>query len=224
MLKTTKKAFTLAEVLITLAVIGVIASMTIPSLINSTNDKETVVQLKKAFSIASNAHQLLTSQGRTSELGVDDASDFNLFASVLNIQKNCGMATGQGCFPLGVMYKRKNGDNWATFDDNASLAKGVLTNGMMFFIYNFANNCAVDYGDGPLDGKVCGEFVLDINGNKGPNQSGRDTFQFWYTQDGIYPYGSVYDTTYTIADDCEAVAALGYACTAKVLLEDAINY
>ena len=44
-----KSGFTLAEVLITLMIIGVIAAMTIPSLMQSTESKEFSVAFKKAF-------------------------------------------------------------------------------------------------------------------------------------------------------------------------------
>ena len=43
-------AFTLAEVLITLVIIGVIVSMTIPTLINKTQNQEFVSRLKKTYS------------------------------------------------------------------------------------------------------------------------------------------------------------------------------
>lgn len=42
-----KTAFTLAEVLITLGIIGVVAALTLPSLIQSYREKETVAKLKK---------------------------------------------------------------------------------------------------------------------------------------------------------------------------------
>ena len=45
-----KCAFTLAEVLITLGIIGVVAAMTLPTLINMTNKKELEVALKKTYS------------------------------------------------------------------------------------------------------------------------------------------------------------------------------
>ena len=45
-----KNAFTLAEVLITLGIIGVVAAMTMPSLIASHKEKETVSKLKKVYS------------------------------------------------------------------------------------------------------------------------------------------------------------------------------
>lgn len=48
-------AFTLAEVLITLVIIGVIAAMTVPSLMNNTNKKENIVRYKKAISTINQA-------------------------------------------------------------------------------------------------------------------------------------------------------------------------
>ena len=53
-LKLKNFAFTLAEVLITLAIIGVVAAMTIPTLINNYQKKQTVTQLKKAYTTLAN--------------------------------------------------------------------------------------------------------------------------------------------------------------------------
>ena len=50
-----KSGFTLAEVLITLVIIGVIAAMTIPTLLSNTNKQETKTALKKAMSIINQA-------------------------------------------------------------------------------------------------------------------------------------------------------------------------
>lgn len=58
-----KFAFTLAEVLITLGIIGVVSAMTIPSLIQSYKEKQTVVTLKKFYSTMSQAFNLAKSQG-----------------------------------------------------------------------------------------------------------------------------------------------------------------
>ena len=44
-----KKAFTLAEVLITLGIIGIVAAMTLPTLIGKYQKKQTVTQLKKSY-------------------------------------------------------------------------------------------------------------------------------------------------------------------------------
>lgn len=54
------KAFTLAEVLITLGIIGIVAALTMPTLINSTHGKELDAALKKAYSILQQAIQRMT--------------------------------------------------------------------------------------------------------------------------------------------------------------------
>ena len=55
--KTMRKhaGFTLAEVLITLGIIGVVSALTMPSLINEIQDRQFIAKWKKAYSIISNA-------------------------------------------------------------------------------------------------------------------------------------------------------------------------
>ena len=50
-----KTAFTLAEVLITLGIIGVVAALTLPALIQNNRNKELQTGLKKAYSVISQA-------------------------------------------------------------------------------------------------------------------------------------------------------------------------
>ena len=50
-----KKAFTLAEVLITLVIIGVIAAVTVPTIIANSNQESRKSQFKKAVSTLNNA-------------------------------------------------------------------------------------------------------------------------------------------------------------------------
>ncbi|MDR1167272.1 MAG: type II secretion system GspH family protein [Heliobacteriaceae bacterium] len=53
-----KKAFTLAEVLITLGIIGIVAALTMPALISNYKKQETGVRLKKFYSSMSQAIKL----------------------------------------------------------------------------------------------------------------------------------------------------------------------
>ncbi len=54
-IKINKLAFTLSEVLITLGIIGVVAAMTIPALMNQANDVELKNKFKKEYSVFSQA-------------------------------------------------------------------------------------------------------------------------------------------------------------------------
>ena len=58
--------FTLAEVLITLGIIGVVAAMTMPSLITNYQKKQTISQLKKSYSVVSQA--LVSSQAENGNI------------------------------------------------------------------------------------------------------------------------------------------------------------
>ena len=79
-----KTAFTLAEILISLMILGVIASLTIPSLIQNTQKKEQVVQLKKGLSMINQAitmNYALTGNDLSS-------SDLNDVSDVVTMLKN----------------------------------------------------------------------------------------------------------------------------------------
>ena len=63
-MKNSKMGFTIAEVLITLVIIGVIAAMTIPTLMNNTNKQEYVSKLKKAYATLSQAtNRIIADEG-----------------------------------------------------------------------------------------------------------------------------------------------------------------
>ena len=55
-----KKAFTLAEVLITLGIIGIVAAMTLPIVVGNYQKKELVTLYKKIYSVLKNAEMRAT--------------------------------------------------------------------------------------------------------------------------------------------------------------------
>ena len=64
-------AFTLAEVLITLGIIGVVAAMTLPSLIQDYKEKQTVSHLLKAYALMDQSYRLMLSEyGNPRDFGV----------------------------------------------------------------------------------------------------------------------------------------------------------
>ena len=79
-----KLAFTMAEVLITIGIIGLVAAMTLPGLINNAQNKEKVTALKKAYSVLSQATLLAVElNGDAGSWGIVDKND-DIMEIVLN--------------------------------------------------------------------------------------------------------------------------------------------
>ena len=218
------KGFTLAEVLVTLAIIGVVAALTIPSLIQSTKNAATVTGVKKVYSVLSQAYNSFIADDTTMDTvwagNAQDANILNQFCSKLNCIKNCG--TGTGCFP-DINYKTLAGND--SFNMNtAGFGTAILADGTSLYIEDETAGCTNDYSDGIGAASPfyyeCGGIVVDINGFKAPNQFGRDAFLFHVTRTGIFPYGSNNDS---YSNTC-VTSDLGYGCAYKILTEGAINY
>ena len=93
------KAFTLAETLVVMGIIGVVAALTIPNLSASTGNKENVARVQKAYSTINEAFE--RTQAEYGNLkrwrwadgwnGNDDTDFFaNRLLESLKITKNCG--------------------------------------------------------------------------------------------------------------------------------------
>ena len=207
-----KKGFTLAEVLITLVIVGVVAALTIPTLVNNTKKNEYVAGLKKANSVLSQAVYKI---GMSKGYPVGDYSFFNdvdfaeEFSKTVNIAKKCN--SFDECF-LGP-YKYLSGSN-----ANIGTQKSVITSDGQMYNFVITSSDHV-YGLSEEDANnVKWRIFADINGQKGPNQFGYDTF-FFYLVDGkgIVPGGS-----YSSADCIKS--STGVTCAGKILRENAINY
>ena len=114
-----KTAFTLAEVLITLGIIGIVAAMTMPTLIANYKNKVLVNQAKNSYSLLSNA--LMLSKSRN---GYDSYGDlFNsahtndeiidILSKDLKMTKICKANKG-GCINWKTKYKKKTYRNGKT--------------------------------------------------------------------------------------------------------------
>lgn len=192
-----KKAFTLAEILITLGIIGVVAAMTLPALIQKQQEKILVNQLKKSYSAFSQAFLKVVAEngpaeswdiGNHATLGGANKL-YNLFKPHLSVVEDCGI--NRGCFYTGT-YKALNAPAfiWQP-STHTNYARGRLSDGTAFLFWSAGEGCNTDYssdGSGRYS-KICGVIYVDVNGDKSPNQAGVDYFMFIITKDGIYPAG-----------------------------------
>ena len=176
-------AFTLAEVLITLGIIGVVAAMTMPALITNHQKKQTVVQLKKAYTVLSQALQRsILDNGEVESWDWQSIpnADADLFGQkyILPYLKGADNISSRA---LGSHKYWKSLDG--TYDEGGScehcFPEYVLPDGMLFRFtaLNFINR-PNDHVD-----KTHLRINIDINGYRGPNQYGRDVFVF-----SIFPF------------------------------------
>ena len=227
-----RNGFTLAEVLVTLAVIGVVASLTIPALIQNTNKQQYAVRAKTAFSTISQATSQLVADnggGLTGNCfnGEDDQQVFNCYKSKLQIIKECGVDSG--CFK-NAEVKWLSGVSVPSYniDGSHSLYKAILKNGISIAINDYAGDCISNSGTGQLN-QTCAQITIDVDGpNKGEHTWGRDIFSIILTSTGALPNGTCGyidpsgDCNYALS--CSPSADTGYGCLARILKEGSMNY
>ena len=170
-------AFTLAETLIVMGIIGVVAALTIPNLNSSTADKEKVAKVMKAYSDISDAigraEAVYGPVNDWVQLASNDVDMFNRMGEriteFMKISKTCGTNKNQGC--IGKNFYDKTSNYVPIFSliagDSADLGyKVILADGMSLSI-------SAVYGTGDW------LFLFDIDGpNKGASMLGKDIFSF----------------------------------------------
>lgn len=184
-----KKAFTLAEVLIVLGIIGIIADMTIPNLKRDIDKTVYVTQLKKAYSSISQGLQMIM----VTE-GVSNIEDTSLFTGATALGEE-----RQNAIDIAVKATF-NTIKTCKYRDSACSITGYkklnkTTDNEHFNLgYNFytADGAAVRfYFDNTCSNGNCGAINIDVNGTKNPNIVGRDFFTFLIDEGGfLYAKGS----------------------------------
>ena len=218
-----KKGFTLADVLITLVILGVISALTVPSLIQNTRKKEYTAALKKAYSALSQAAVHIIEEAGTPKCDNEGwacsaDSVYTYFTKYLTALKKCGAETG--CFSQ-QRVKLLNGQKENIVREGSGWRNFVAADGMQFGIHdswvNKSCELAFPGGDIVYPNNLCAAIQADINGEKAPNKIGRDVFAFGLKEDGIVPLECSGENT------CKTNST-GWSCACKVLTEDAMNY
>lgn len=214
-----KKAFTLAEVLITLGIIGIVASMTLSTIIQKNTERATVAKVKKIYSFMNQALLLAIKDNgyvnewgfiqKDAETGAEISDKFvGYLKPYLKISKDCGGKPG--CISADN-YKELNNSPWVNYDTSKWYYKMILVDGSYLWIRTNKTECETsDSGTK----NVCGLMWTDINGKQPPNTIGKDVFVFFILKDRIIPHSG---------KDCKA-GGTGWGCAAYILANDNMNY
>ena len=208
--------FTLAEVLITLGIIGVVAAITIPNLITNYQKHVTVTKLQKAISILNQAYKMSyddvgePSSSESFAMGSD--TYFNKYwapyiktAIICKTYQQCG-------------YKRIN--PWLRANHTVATVVVVANNERTTFYTSdgFLYIIFTSQGSGKPGTFVKNSQVyVDINGGEGPNIFGRDLFILTRVEKdggGIQPSGYELSSA-IINNDCSKKGS-GVYCAEKI--------
>lgn len=219
-------AFTLAEVLIVMGIIGIIAEVTIPTLVQSTQQRETVVAVKKAYTVLQQATTLAKIDYGTPDtwsaettVTAQGATDIkNVYAKYLKTTKQCD--SDPTCYPS---YTYLEGASWAPAEAAAlQLADGSI----LVFRKHASGSSSSLTNSAPLNNAVA-PIHVDVNGFKKPNVMGKDVFRFSLTASGTIVPDGVTDDVTSFNDYCLNKASKntsGQGCTAWVIYNENMDY
>jgi len=217
-----KAGFTLAEVLVVITIIGVIASLTIPDLIANIQEQQYKSAWKKNFAVLSQATINIKEDNGGTMVGFaqDDTYFTYAYAGYLNVLKTCNSANfGQNyCWHSSGQWSDLRGVPQISDGYSAILADGALIisqNGSLWADQDGCTNVA-------LGVESCGIMRVDTNGFKGPNVIGKDILGFHITKDGLVPFGAQ-NSSYATFSHCDTDPpdnpswARGWSCASAYL-------
>ena len=196
-----KAAFTLAEVLITLGIIGVVAAMTIPTLISNYQEKELVTRAKKALAQVNNAVNLARAENGYGDNSVlfnpnnTNEESMRAFAKYFKVQEICVNTASGSCKNYTYKTTKPMSSDGETYSGAGMYTwpRFLTMDGILIGVKQYDNCDRIDtytkYENGvvvkdeegnPVTYEAkqynCANIMIDTNGKNKPNQVGRDIF------------------------------------------------
>ncbi len=168
-----KFAFTLAEVLITLGIIGVVAALTLPTLIANYQEKALETQYKKAKTVIANGYKMMMAKEETYEV-----SNLSFMQDGTKLSKDHRVTFN--------ILKDGTNDEMTNLPESYSIEGESLKSPFRWsdVPYLFVTTDGMLYGVKPSEDKTSFDVFADVNGNKNPNKVKKDLYKFKYTGSG----------------------------------------
>lgn len=182
------KAFTLAEVLITLTIVGVVSAITLPALITNINNRiyasrqQNISQKVSQAMYNMKALGLLNTTYSSTDAFVDELQKH------LKIAKRCNAENITDCWPTERVTTSKNkeieikdvqkGQDISIFPNKTDNVGLILADGASIILTYDEHSNGVDVGNKNEDATNLIDFVMDVNGAKGPNRENTGSGNF----------------------------------------------
>lgn len=215
------EAFTLAEVLITIGIIGVVVAMTLPSLINNSQKKELEAGLKKNYSVIQQALMLYQAQNGEKLEGnaLENRELKTILIKYFDVLIDCGYGAGDQSKACVPMYEIANQNYKAAYKtyNNQTMRLSLLDDGQFIL-----KDGSAIFLENSVTSLSC--ITVDVNGFiKNPNRWGHDLFTFQLMNDGrLLPMGAegtIYSDEATYCSYTSSNIYNGVGCTYKALTE-----
>ena len=235
-----KKAFTLAEVLITLGIIGVVAALTIPTLVSKYKEQATVAKVKKVNSVLNQAmlsavaeYGTLDTWGMSpSNVGkneegktiLDTTSMGTIADRLAKYTKHTRLAPtwGEGIVETN-MQKTPLANAYDKFDRPAAFALDdgtIVMIGLVSGTEDCTKSTLVPFN-------ICSSAVVYFPDKTKKRIEGINQFSFYIMKDRIIPWGLPDDPKNTFDNHCKIsndIRQSGRGCTAWVIYNENMDY
>lgn len=217
----TRSAFTLAEVLITLVIIGVVMAILIPTFLENYEARKFAPKIKKAYSVLKQAvitSELLNASTEYWNYNLE-AKDFyeQYLKNYFYIIEETTAKTVQS---RGIVYYNMDGTvSSEDFVSGENTVVATLADGFSMFISEYKSEKYKAIG-------------IDINGtNQKPNIIGKDFFLFaiqprygltpyGYAESGKVSFGTTYEANKLMNDTPYGCRNIGAYCSAYIILQN----
>lgn len=245
-----KKGFTLAEVLITLVILGVVSAMTIPIVTNNTREVELKSKAKKTFSMLTQSFAMASLQGYAPAHKAADGSAINIIewfdkylSPNLAMIKKCTDLPKADLENLSDKNWEKTGQCWHKGHTNGlngkkvycsyvtsiggGIVQAVLNDGTFINMDSYGKSSISTFFGHDITSSAGIVLFFDVNGAKKPNVLGKDIFVAVYENGGLVP-AYVSRTTEQAEAECSSSHpgpsgyGNGYACL-KVIMDKALQ-
>ena len=204
-------SFTLAEILLVIGIIGFVAAMTIPALINSYQKNAAIETIKKEYtSLAQAVKQSESDNGNNADwdwgTGMTARQSFDTYwGPYLRVDIYCTTYTDCGYSSSAPWKVLNNTSAGTTAVSTTSRTSVILSDGSFLLV--------------GIVGGTTNTIMIDINAGKPPNMFGKDVFYLVLdTNKGLMPYGYNLAMT-TINSNCATGVAGGNFCLAKIMMD-----
>ena len=199
-------AFTLAETLIVMGIIGIVSALTLPNLNSSTGEKEKVVKVKKLYQNFDDAlGRAQAVYGPFDEWSNNTTRIGERITEFMKVTKTCGYGNATGCFSTPVK------------ESNENYSEVTGSSGSQKYFFVLADGTSVALGSNKI--------IVDIDGmNKGPSATATDVFSFDISDKGeVKPTGEMNFSGGSLLT-CRCFVEHGVECTIWVVENENLDY